>query len=411
MIEPGRPAAAGRFTLLAVAAVLLGVSLAAGVAFRFGHQHIDLDVYRAGARAWLDGVDLYDTSFPVQGIRLPFTYPPLAAVVFAPLAMLGSTAAAAVMFLLSLAALAGTVWLVLSRIRPGLDRVTAATLTVLATAVALQLEPVTETLGFGQVNLILMFVVTADLLVDTPWWPRGMLIGIAAAVKLTPAAFLLYFLLARDTRAAVTVVLSAAAATGLGFLLAAHDSLAYWLGGTLGATGRIGAPYFASNQSWKGVLTRLDPEASTLLWLAGAAVAVVLAAILMHRLLAAGRTSEAMIVNAVAVLLCSPVSWSHHWVWIVPALMLAVDAIVRGTARAVTIPATLIVTAIFAVGPHWYLPHRRNRELDWSWWQQPIGDAYWLVGVVVLSAGVLWYRPTPAPGAVGDERERLTGAT
>lgn len=384
--------------LVAAAAAALVASLLLGVIIAFGHGHIDLDVYRAGAQAWLDDVDLYAAWFPVRDIYLPFTYPPLAAVVFAPFAMLPAATAAVVMTSLSLLALAGTVWLVLTRLRPTLDRTVAFGLTLLGTAGAVQLEPVAETLGFGQVNLILMFLVTADLLVDAPWWPRGLLIGLAAAVKLTPAAFGLYFLLARDLRAVLTLVLTAAGATAVGFALAWSDSLQYWFGGVLSGTDRIGTPYFSSNQSWKGVLARVAPDASTALWLIGAVLAVVYAAVLMARLLRAGRAPEAMIVNALAVLVCSPVSWSHHWVWIVPALVIAIDAAVRGPHRVVRTAVTAAVAVIFAIGPHWQVPHR-GPELDWSWWQHPIGDAYWLIAVAVLLAGVACYRPTVTAAA------------
>ncbi|MEZ5210105.1 glycosyltransferase 87 family protein [Gordonia sp. PP30] len=393
MTAPAAPSPIVRYAPPALAAAVLAASIVIGLTLRFGHGQIDLAVYRIGARAWLDGQALYGRAFPVQGIYLPFTYPPLAAVVLAPLAMLADGGARALMFVISLASLFGTLWLVLTRIRPGLAPTTALTLTLLATAGALQLEPVSETFGFGQLNLLLMFLVTADILVAKPWWPRGMLIGIAAAVKLTPAAFLLYFLVSKRWRDAAVTVVSAAAATALGFALAWNDSVQYWLRGTLGETNRIGAPYFTSNQSWKGVLTRIDPHAPTAAWLLGAILAVVLAAVLMSRLLRAGRPVEAMLVNAIAVLLCSPVSWSHHWVWIAPALLVAFDAIVRGVRPAFTVPATAVVTVVFAIGPHWLLPHRHDRELTWAWWQHPIGDAYWLVAVAVLVGGVACYRP------------------
>ncbi|MCK0438340.1 glycosyltransferase 87 family protein [Gordonia alkaliphila] len=384
--------------VLAIGAVAFAASLALGLLLGFGHDQIDLDVYRAGAQAWLDDVDLYAAWFPVHHIWLPFTYPPLAAVVFTPFAILPATAAAVAMATLSMASLAGTVWLILTRIRPDLDRMIAVGLMLVALAVAIQLEPVTETLGFGQVNLILMFLVTADLLVERPWWPRGMLIGLAAAVKLTPAAFGLFFLLNRDVRAVATLIGSAAAATAVGFLLAWHDSLEYWFGGVLTGTDRIGTTFFSSNQSWKGVLARLAPDAGAALWLLGATIVVGCAAILMVRLLRAGRAPEAMVVNALAVLLCSPVSWSHHWVWVVPALVLAVDAAVRGPHRAALIAGTTAVTAVFAIGPHWLVPYWRSPqhspELEWAWWQHLIGDTYSLIAAAVLLAGVAFYRPT-----------------
>jgi len=53
-----------------------------------------------------------------------------------------------------------------------------------------------------------MALVALDCLVAKPKWPRGMLIGVAAAIKLTPAVFVLFFLLRRDYRSAVTAAVS-----------------------------------------------------------------------------------------------------------------------------------------------------------------------------------------------------------
>ena len=103
------------------------------------------------------------------------------------------------------------------------------------------IQPVRNTLNYGQVNLALMALVAADCLVRSPRWPRGALTGIAAAVKLTPAAFVLFFLLRRDWRAAVTAAVSFAVCTGAGFLLDGRDSAAYWTS-VLFQSGRPGSP-------------------------------------------------------------------------------------------------------------------------------------------------------------------------
>lgn len=183
-------------------------------------------------------------------------------------------------------------------------------------AAAEYLEPVRQNLGFGQVNALLMAAIAVDVLVRHPRWPRGALIGIAISIKLTPAAFLLLFLLRRDWRALATSVAAAAASVGVAWLIMPADSAQYWFH-TLKETSRIGPPYFAGNQSLKGFAFRLGlgDGASTAVWLALSVVAVVLAAVWMRRLLADGAVPAALLVNAAAVLLVSPVSWSHHWVW------------------------------------------------------------------------------------------------
>ncbi len=386
---------------LAAALGLFLVSAVVSLLVHWWNGYIDLQVYRTGARVWLDGGELYGPMPPVMGIGLPFTYPPLAALFFAPLALMPLVLAEVLVLATSITALGITLWLVLARIRPELDRPMVLPLVIAAVAAAGFLEPVRQTYGFGQINLVLMAAIALDCLVRKPFWPRGMLIGIAVSVKLIPAGYLLYFLLRRDWKAAGTLVVSAIGAVGLGFLLFPSDSVDYWFH-TLSDTGRIGPPYFAGNQSLKGMAFRLgvSDSAATLIWITLSLVAIALAAIWMHRLIQAGATVAALLVNAAAVLLVSPVSWSHHWVWVAPALVVAADAIVRvregraHTPRGRWFLATVSgATVLFLIGPHWLLPHSKDRELDWAWWQQIIGSSYVLVTFAVFVVAVVTYRP------------------
>ncbi|MBF6206943.1 DUF2029 domain-containing protein [Streptomyces gardneri] len=379
---------------LIAAIALFAVSVLVSLLVHWWHGYIDLQVYRNGARVWLDGGDLYGPMPPVEGIGLPFTYPPLAALFFAPLALMPLVVAEVLVVVTSVASLGISLWLVLARPRPELSRPAVLTLVVGAVAVAQFFEPIRQTFGFGQINLVLMAAITLDCLVRKPFWPRGMLIGIAVSVKLIPAGYLLYFLLRKDWKAAGTLVISAIAAVGLGFLLFPGDSVNYWFH-TLADTGRIGPPYFAGNQSIKGMAFRLgvDDTVATVLWIALSALAVALAAVWMRRLIDAGATVAALLVNAAVVLLVSPVSWSHHWVWIAPALVVTADLVVRGARSPRVIGAVAAATVLFLIGPHWLLPHSRDRELEWSWWQQIIGSSYVLATFAVLVVAVVTYRP------------------
>ena len=201
---------------------------------------------------------------------------------------------------------------------------------------ALFLEPVRNTLNYGQVNVALMALVSADCLVVAPRWPRGALVGIAAAVKLTPAAFVLFFLLRRDWRAAGLAALSFCACAGIGFLLAWHDSVEYWTSVIFQAS-RPGSPAYAANQSIQGVLARagLDPHspAGAVTWLVLSAVVVALACLGMRRAFAASADAWALSLNAFACLLISPISWSHHWVWGETAVLTLAILGWRGRAR------------------------------------------------------------------------------
>ncbi|MFC9993331.1 glycosyltransferase 87 family protein [Nocardia sp. NPDC127526] len=380
--------------LLLIAVALFVVSALVSYFAKFWHGYIDLQVYRNGARAWLDDKDLYGPMPQVFGIGLPFTYPPLAALFFAPLAIMSLPVASWAVLATSIASLGLTLWVVLDRLRPSMDRITRLAIVIGAVALLQLLEPIRQTYGFGQINLVLMAAITLDCLVRKPFWPRGMLIGIAVSVKLTPAGYLLYFVLRKDWRGAVTLVLSAVAAVGVGFAVFPKDSVQYWFH-TLTDTGRIGPPYFAGNQSLKGFAFRLgvSDSAATLIWVTLALLAVVLAAVWMKRLFDAGADTAALMVNAAAVLLVSPVSWSHHWVWIAPALIVAADAIANGRRSRLYLGTVGLALVMFAIGPQWVLPHNTDRELDWSWWQQIIGSSYVLFTLAIFVAAVLTYHP------------------
>jgi alpha-1,2-mannosyltransferase len=379
---------------LALAVGLFAVSVVLSLVVHWWQGYIDLQVYRNGARVWLDDGELYGPMPPVEGIGLPFTYPPLAALFFAPLALMPLPLAEVLVVATSVLSLGITLWLVLVRLRPTLDRRMVLTLIIGAVALTQVFEPLRQTFGFGQINLVLMAAITMDCLVRKPIWPRGMLIGIAVSVKLIPAGYLLYFLLRRDWKAAGTLVVSAIAAVGLGFLLFPSDSAEYWFH-TLADTGRIGPPYFAGNQSIKGMAFRLGVSDSlaTLIWISLSLIAIALAAVWMRRLISAGADVAALLVNAAAVLLVSPVSWSHHWVWVAPALLVAADTIARGNRDRRFIAAVAALTVLFLIGPQWLLPHSKDLELDWAWWQQLIGSSYVLATLAVFVVAVVKYHP------------------
>jgi alpha-1,2-mannosyltransferase len=348
-------------------AVLVTVNLAAVTFFLlsfsrrgvgFGPYHIDFDVYRIGTRVWLHGGNLYGLLPATQaGPRLPFTYPPAAAILLAPFALGPYTAAATALTLATIALLATVLWVFLRRLAGPAAGSPWALAWLLPTA--LFLEPVRATLSFGQVNVVLMALVSLDCLTKTPCWPRGALTGLAAAVKLTPAAFVLFFLLRGDYRSAARAGLSFAAVTAVGFAAAWHDSVHYWTG-TVYQVGRAGGPAGATNQCILAVLARagLDPHSPTgvTAWLALSAIAVTVASRGMRYALAASDDCLALALNAFAALLISPISWSHHWVWCAPALL--TFAMLGWRSRSwLALAAATTGIAVFAAAPQFSLPH------------------------------------------------------
>jgi alpha-1,2-mannosyltransferase len=352
---------------------------------RFGPYGIDLDVYRIGGHAWLRGGDLYGRLPPTaDGTRLGFTYPPIAAVLLSPLSLMPMPVAGAVLAL-GTVALVAVVLRVVLRSLAGPPAGSWWALAWLLPA-ALLLEPVRNTLTYGQINVVLMTLVMLDCLVDAPRWPRGALVGLAAAVKLTPAAFVLFFLLRRDYRAAMAAAVSFLATTGIGFLLAWHDSVRYWTG-IVFETGRIGRPGYAADQSLQAVLARagLDPRtpAGMAVWLALSVAVLAVAGLGMRHALSASERCWALSLNALAALLISPISWSHHWVWCVPAVLTLAALSRRYLAR---LPLVLAVCGllVFGAAPQWWFPASAGRELRWAPWEQVVGSSYVLFAALVL---------------------------
>lgn len=281
--------------------------------------------------------------------------------------------------------------------------------TVAAFVMALALEPVVETVGYGQVNAILMALVVVDVLGRRGRRWQGALVGVAVAIKLTPAVFLAYFLVRRDWRALAVAAGSAVACTIVGFLVAPRSSLDYWTE-ILFDPSRIGGLAYVSNQSLNGLLVRLELEDQrTLVWfLLCAALGLALLAA-MRRLVAEGHNTAAMLMMGFYSLLASPVSWSHHWVWTAPALVLLVAWWVRWRERLL---GAVVVSglAIFVSRVVWLMPHEADRELHWVWWQHLVGNLQTLWGLSLLVT-LWWYgRRTKAPGGWGAPRQAVQAA-
>lgn len=357
-----------------------------GGRWRFPAYRVDLDVYRLGSAALLHGEALYGTLPPTgDGQFLLFTYPPFAAILLAPLAVLPYWAACLTLTLLTLGVLAVVLVTALRALGARCDWPRVAVLLLAAEV----LEPVLRTLYAGQLDLLLLALVVLDVLVDDPRLPRGLLIGLAAAIKLTPAVFLLYFLFRRDTRAAVTAVVTFLATTALGFLLAGADSVRYWTS-ALWDTGRVGEPTYAGDQSLLGLLARagVPPEARTAWWLPLVAVVLVLTAWGVRRALAAGERVIALGLNAVGGLLVSPISWTHHWVWAVVVLLGWAELARRTRRRGFAVLAGT-GAVLFVAGPQWWWPRGGEAERHWNFVQQLTGNGYVLFGLAVLLTAVL----------------------
>ncbi|HEX5540268.1 MAG TPA: glycosyltransferase 87 family protein [Micromonospora sp.] len=350
--------------LAAVVAALLAVAVA-------GHNFFDLQIYYEALRYWVhDGGELYD--WIKQDSRYGFTYPPFAALIMLPMAYLPWP----VVVVLSVAATVGAGalllwWLVvpISR-RMGGSRWFAFAVTLCLTAA---LEPLRETVDFGQINVLILTVVAADLLRLVPVGSRwaGVGIGLATAVKLTPGLFIGYLLVTGRCRAALVATGTATATTLLAAAVAPDASREFWTT-ALWNTDRVGELDFISNQSLQGLLARLDPSGATAWWLALVVATLLVWAWRSRVAVAAGSEVTGLALTGVATCLVSPVTWVHHLVWLIPALLLLVDDALRAAAghprRRLLLGGVAVMYVLLTSG------------LVWRWEYGPGGVAGFLGG-------------------------------
>jgi alpha-1,2-mannosyltransferase len=461
-----------RWLLPACAAALAAV-LAVYVADLVTHLPVmaamrDLVVYRQGGLIVRHVSPAYDgrLSSPLydwtgrNGVQ--FTYPPFAAVIFAVVSVLPWTVLRWAMTVASLAALGVSQWLTFGALgyrgRPAVRL--AATFGL--SALALATEPVQQTLALGQVNLLLMLLIVADLLTGgaagtagaagaaggaggsggsggrTRWW-HGIGIGIAAGVKLTPLIFIPYLLLIRRYRQAATATAVFAATVALGYAILPRDSRTYWADGLFGKANRIVFLGTRGNQSLRGTLTRLagSVTAGTTPWIVAAVLVVIIGLVAAALLYRAGQPVPGMLACALTGLLVSPLSWDHHWVWVAPglALLAHLGAQARGAVRAAWWSATAVLFGVFAAWPQfwdlaqagltpaglfWYGPATYFARGDQPWYHEfhwhglqiLAGNSIVLAGVAALAglavAAVRVRNREAAPG--GWQRTTLRGS-
>ncbi|MFI5834888.1 glycosyltransferase 87 family protein [Micromonospora sp. NPDC051300] len=334
-------------TVLALAALLPALYLPA-----LRHDYYDLKIYMRAMDWWAAGHPLYDYVQPdrVQG-ALYFTYPPFAALLLRPFALLPLGVAIAAFVVLTLVGVVVTTrWLVLPVLRrhhlPGAFGLTVAVLLVLA------VESTRETITLGQINMLLVVLILADLLFAVPQGRRwaGVGVGLAAALKLFPGIFVLYLLAARRWRAAAVAAATAAAATLLAAAVAPDDSWRFWTH-ELWATDRVGRTDYTGNQSLFGLLSRMTAPAEPGRW-AWLLLAVLIAGFGLWRAARAARAGDALVGLTLTGLvggLVSPITWTHHLYWFIPAVVVLVDAALdadRATAAGVRRRRGLLALAV-----------------------------------------------------------------
>jgi alpha-1,2-mannosyltransferase len=403
--------------LLLPGLLFLLVSVACYVQYqrRFPSGPLDLTVYLGGLDAFRNGEPVYQIGYgPLQ---LPFTYPPFALVLFYPLGIAGLETTHEVLTGLGFAATFLVAWCVTGMLRyqGAAGRIGAA---AAITGFAVWLEPVQTNAGFGQINALLMALVVVDLTLLRRTRFAGVGIGVAAAIKLVPGIFVLYLLVTRRFRAAATAMGTFLLLSVIGVVAVPH-SAEFWLHGLFisgdrvtGGTGGTG-PGSPANQSLRGFFARIFEESATVtstpalvLWGLSALAVLTLGMFLAVRAQRRGEDAAAMCLVALSALLISPVSWTHHWVWIVPFLMVLTDAVMRlrGTLQTLAVAVPALVAIVFTVWPMRISNGSQMQAHGIIWVAHRHGvlgneiglQIYVLTGLAALALAALWLRREPA---------------
>jgi alpha-1,2-mannosyltransferase len=406
--DPRRP---GRVAVAGLAALVLSVALWALWTYlgrRDMWHMLDLSVYHDAARQFRSGNnDMYTDNFGYWKDPLPFIYPPFSALLFWIALPLGFAGLKWLMAAVSLVSLFAVVWAAWGMVgyRRGLGRLGIAAGT---TAVVLWLEPVEWTLVWGQINLLLLALIVVDLGQPDRRRFKGIGVGIAAGLKLTPAIFIVYLLITRRFRAAGVATGALAATVLIGVIGAPSASLYYW-GHIVEISGKVNGALSVgtlNNQSVQGMFTRLlaGHGAAGALWFLVSLAVGALGLLAAARASLRGHELVGVVITGALSLFVSPISWSHHWVWVVPAfVLLAHTALTRGR------PLWWWLTGVFFVyfaawplrlnefghwdgsktlqpwGLVWLVPRDNSREEHWTPLQFVIGNGYLFAGIALVS--------------------------
>jgi alpha-1,2-mannosyltransferase len=440
--------------LLAVGVIAFAATLAIYAYLVKTHFHgwamdpVDLRVYRQGGASVRHLAPWYDphvkaSLYSWQHTELKFTYPPFAALVFTVISLPKMALMEKLSAGIDVAAFLAAIWITFGGLgyRRGAARVGA---TALVGAAVFWIEPIQRVLFLGQIELVLLALVMWDMCQpDRRWW-KGAGIGIAAGIKLVPLIFIPYLLLTRRFRQAAVASGTFVVTILIGFVVLPGDSDEWWLHALFLQGGRTGFVAWEGNQSLRGIITRFVGSVATAapLWLVAAAltaaVGLVCAAVLDRH----GHRMLGLLTCALTGILVSPISWDHHWVWVIPGITAAVVYGVRAIRR----PAGWAVLGLAALlglifgawpgrlwgNPHdlgafsrgliWAPPNTNPKiyyklgdqpsfvEYHWHGLQLLVGNLYVLTGIALLALlVVIAIRALRSPVGSGGQDGKLSG--
>jgi len=350
-------------TIGSVVVGLAGLGAASAVVtylHRYGLSGLRVD--REALRGWLSGDSLY--AYRSEIGRLGTTQPPTAAILLLATAVLPLPLAGG---LLALAGVAALILALIALAGPVARRYAKPRwpVVLIAGSLALISEPVRTTIGYGRLDLILFGLVTADVVAlrrsawarsRAAWWPgrtasqpprrrhpadllrriwatgawAGVGTGIATALAVSPILFVAYLALTRQWRAALTALATASALVTGGLLIAPQAS-ADWFGTALLQVDRSGPIGAQINQSLAGLLTRLydSDTIPVLIWLSFAGLLVAMGMIRARSAHTDGDEIAAFTLVGLTSAAIGPVTHTHELIWVLPAVLILVDAAAR----------------------------------------------------------------------------------
>lgn len=416
-------------------------------------QHFDVYVYWYALNNWFNGNSLYDWYALPDYKMYPFTYPPFGAWSLSPLTWFDYETAARLM-IMAIALQTAVIVALIGR-SLGWSWGSAFAIAPWAAIVIEQcLEPFNQSVGFAQVNTAMMALVMIDVAAPDSWKGRGVASGLAAAIKLTPAIAILIFLLRRQWRSAITMVVTSVTVTLLSWIISPSESARFFFD-AMWDPQRAGDAYYTSNQNLKGFVARALPEnAWSITWAIAVVLALVAAVWLCLRIQAAATSvvtphvifdavttpyavelaaSDAVAApNAVATspaspvlpenlatlltaavimtlgLLVSPITWSHHWVWGLATVVVLIVVALR--LKSLALMGTALVQGVLLImAPHWWFPYGQVNELHWNVAEQLVGSSYTLAAIA-SGVALAWALPVQATARLGWNSLRRTDA-
>ncbi|MDO4909740.1 MAG: glycosyltransferase 87 family protein [Corynebacterium sp.] len=349
---------------------------------------IDFNVYQAAGRAWLHGAALYDDSFTQGHTLSPYIYPPLAALFFVVLTPFPPVVGALIVEIASLASLWAINFMVLRRAGQPMSIVWLSFL------ICCTFHPVRILFDLGQIDLILLCLIVADVCGFLPDCLRGFGVGLAGALKLSPALFGMIFLVRRQWPAVIRAAVIFFASIGLTGILNWPQTKEFWLH-QLNAVSVVNPADYFRNQSLRGFLSRSGLPESYWDTVANPIflIFIVIALVIVFRLRKNPDYTSSLLIVCLATYLGSPVSNIHNWVGVV---IFAPWLFTMTSRRAqVLVFAVVFLFAIHFSAGNAYLTHAHSLAgvIEWLWNNAIFFGGF--VALVGLGIYAFTYAPTP----------------